>query len=471
MNIFNRKKTLNQADATGQSQSDVAITPPVTPSMPSISPVMIAASNGLAEIALNNINDGIMVINYTGAIEYLNSAAVTMLDCKSPNNAINLDYSILMKIEDKDGHALPETDNPLFHAIKQNQTLERFRCILISGASGKRIPISITLLPAPDNHKVITFRNISKELSEEGEQAEFISTASHEMRTPVATIDGYITLALNPKTATIDDRARGYLESASKASKHLGKLFQDLLDVTKLDDGRIRPELVPVEMISFVKEVTADHLSAAKNANLVLGYGANNPATTDEHRLEQMLYSSVDVNFLREIIDNLIDNAIKYTPAGGSIYVNAVGSDDRIIISVADTGIGISSEDLQHIFQKFYRADNSDTREIGGTGLGLYLVKQRVEAMGGRVWAESNFGQGTVFYVSLPRISADEYQKRMIAVENAQAMAKFKDRNSKAQIIGASPGVVQSPMASPDLTPGVVPSSINNVNNNVKGDT
>jgi signal transduction histidine kinase len=91
-----------------------------------------------------------------------------------------------------------------------------------------------------------------------------------------------------------------------------------------------------------------------------------------------------------------------------------------VLINVTDTGIGISNEDLEHIFQKFYRADNSDTREIGGTGLGLYLVKQRVEAMGGRVWAESGFKEGTTFYVSLPRISAEEYNKRMIAVSNAQ---------------------------------------------------
>ena len=140
----------------------------------------------------------------------------------------------------------------------------------------------------------------------------------------------------------------------------------------------------------------------------------------DTHKLEQVVYGSVDLNFLREIIDNLIDNAIKYTERGGSIYVGVRGDGDRILINVTDTGIGISGSDIQHIFQKFYRADNSDTREIGGTGLGLYLVKQRAEAMGGRVWAESAFGDGSTFYVSLPRISSEEYEKRMIAVENAK---------------------------------------------------
>ena len=125
---------------------------------------------------------------------------------------------------------------------------------------------------------------------------------------------------------------------------------------------------------------------------------------------------------MREIMDNVIENAIKYTPEGGEIYINVVGDDHNAVINVSDNGIGISADDLQHVFQKFYRADNSDTREIGGTGLGLYLVKQRVEAMGGHVWAESVVGEGTTFYVSLPRISAEEYNKRMIAVSNNQMM-------------------------------------------------
>ena len=126
----------------------------------------------------------------------------------------------------------------------------------------------------------------------------------------------------------------------------------------------------------------------------------------------------MDVDFIRLIIGNLVENAVKYTPAGGSIYINIVGSGDRAIITISDTGIGISADDLQHIFEKFYRADNSDTRTIGGTGLGLYLVKQRTEAMNGSVSAESIPGKGSVFTISLPRLSSEEYEKRMIALNN-----------------------------------------------------
>ena len=415
LNIFGKKK--NQ-------ETPVELSEPTSPQPPQPAPEV-----GLAEIVLDNINDGVMIIAQNNVIEFLNPAAVRMLDLKTSSNALGLDYTLVFKIETKEGRELTPEENPLIRAVNANQSLERYNCALISGASKKRIPISITMIPVGGGQKIVTFRNIEKELAEEGEQAEFISTASHEMRTPVATIDGYLALCLNPQTATVDERAKGYLESAKKASEHLGHLFQNLLDATKLDDGRIRPKFVPAEMISLIKQIADDHLEKAKAKNIALSFGANQPATEDEHRLEQVVYGSIDIDFMREIMDNLIDNAIKYTPEGGSIYINVRGDGDRVLINVTDTGIGISNEDLEHIFQKFYRADNSDTREIGGTGLGLYLVKQRVEAMGGRVWAESGFKEGTTFYVSLPRISAEEYNKRMIAVSNAQMI------NSKGGII------------------------------------
>lgn len=380
--------------------------------------------NMLAELALNSIHDGVIIANKNGIVKFINPAAISMTECGSLENAINLDYGLLLKLQSKEGRELSDAENPLVQAMSNGQPLDHFTACLIGTQSGKVIPISVSVIPVNQGDRIITFRNITKELAEEGEQAEFISTASHEMRTPVATIDGYLSLALNPQTAAIDERARGYLSAAQAASKHLGKLFQDLLDVTKLDDGRIRPRLVPLEMVGAVKQIADAHAMRASEAKISYRFGSDNPASFSSPRhLEQVAYGFVDPDFLREIMDNLIDNAIKYTPAGGSIYVNARGDGDRVLINVTDTGIGISSDDIGHIFQKFYRADNSDTREIGGTGLGLYLVKQRAEAMGGRVWAESGFGEGSTFFVSLPRITGEEYEKRMIVIRNQQALA------------------------------------------------
>ena len=400
---------------------------------------------GLAELALKTIHDGVIMTDKSGIVQFINPAAVTMTECGTAHNAIGLDYGLLIKIESKEGRELSDTENPLTQAMQTGQPLEPYQCCLITSKSGKRIPIAVSVLPVDGNgqHRIITFRDITKELAEEGEQTEFISTASHEMRTPVATIDGYLSLALNPQTATIDARAQGYLTAAQKASKHLGKLFQDLLDVTKLDDGKVKPHFEPAEMTSLVKDIVNDYPAQAQKAKISFSFGPNKPGSLgDSHRIDQVVYGFVDTNFMREILDNLVENAFKYTPAGGSVYVNVRGDGDRVLINVTDTGIGISSDDIGHIFQKFYRADNSETHTIGGTGLGLYLVKQRVEAMGGRVWAESAFGEGSTFYVSLPRITGDEYEKRMIAVQSSQMQAQ-----------------AQAPAASAAPTPSTVPAS------------
>lgn len=378
------------------------------------------SQNSLAELALINIHDGVIIVGHTGMIEYLNPAAATMLGC-SAADATGLDAGLLLKVESIEGRDLLENENLLFRSIRAAQPLDNYKVCLIVGQAGKRIPVAISVVPVggAGGSRIVTFRNITKELAEEGEQTEFISTASHEMRTPVASIEGYLSLALNPQTATIDERARTYLNSAHSAAQHLGRLFRDLLDVTKLDDGRLRPNFQPVEMIGLVRQIAAQHLTRMQQSKISYQFGSAESNVGTARRLDQVVYGYVDVDFLREIIDNLLDNAIKYTPAGGSIYVNVLGDGDRVLINVTDTGMGISSDDLAHIFQKFYRSDNSDTRTIGGTGLGLYIVKQRVEVMGGRVWAESAFGQGSTFYVSLPRISGEEYEKRMIAYRNS----------------------------------------------------
>ena len=413
--------------------------------------------SALAGAALNAIHDGVIMIDQSGRVVFINPAAVSMTECGSASTANGLDYGLIIKFETKEGRELSEAENPLVLAFKNHQPLESYQASLIAAKSGKRIPVAISLIQSEKSQQnsIITLRNIAKELEEEGEQAEFISTASHEMRTPVATIDGYLSLCLNPQTATIDERAKGYLTAAQAASKHLGKLFQDLLDATKLDDGKIRPRFVPAEMVGLVKTMADDYAVQAKEAKLDFKFGSDDPASFgDSRKLRQVVYGYVDVDFMREILDNLIENAIKYTPAGGSIYVNVRGDGDRVLINVTDTGIGISADDIGHIFQKFYRADNSDTRTIGGTGLGLYLVKQRTEAMGGKVWAESAFGEGSTFFVSLPRLTNDEYEKRMIMYQNQTMTAQPAAPQSQPVVVGQPVAPVQpvaptQPVASP----------------------
>ena len=420
----------------------------------------------LAELVLNSINDGVVIIDQNGLVKLANPAAARMTGISDGSDALGLSYLSLMKMENGEGMVLQDSQNPLAHAVVNNEPFVSRDYYLVTPQGGKT-PVMITMTPSGGRNadRIITFRNIAEELAKEGEQTEFISTASHEMRTPVASIEGYLGLALNPQTATIDNRARQYLTEAHNASQHLGKLFQDLLDVTKLDDKREKLHLVPVEMTSLVKQIADRQMATVNSKNLDYSFGVKD-GLEGKLQVEQLAYAMVDVDFLQEIINNLIENAVKYTNSGGRIWVSVRGDGDDVLINVTDSGIGIPPENLSHVFQKFYRVDNSATREMGGTGLGLYIVKARVEAMGGRVWAESSFGEGSTFYVALPRITPEQYEQQVMIQRNMQAMAIKPPVTTQtaAQLSGAAmqamaPAAPVAPVASAAPVTPVAPAA------------
>ena len=414
-----------------------------------------AQSANLANLVLNSIDEGVMIVHSSGIVVLVNPAAMRLLGTSDPNMVENLQLASILNLENSEGTKIEDDVNPVLRAVMNGENFETRDLILVSIQEQRRpVAISVVCTTTGQNERIITLRDIVRELEEEGEQADFISTASHEMRTPVASIEGYLGLALNPKTATIDERARKYLEEAHASSKHLGRLFKDLLDVTKLDDKKIRVQLTPVEMASTVRSIANGQVPMMSEKGIHYTFGANAARSDNTARVvNQEVYASVDIDFLREAVNNLVENAIKYTASGGGIWVNVRGDDDRVLINVTDTGIGISPDDLKHVFQKFYRADNSQTRTVGGTGLGLYLVKQRVEAMGGKVWAESSFGEGSTFYLSFPRITAEEYQRRKQIASNIEAMSQNTQTPPIQPTMQApQPNITQPMMQDPQAT-------------------
>ena len=419
----------------------------------------------LANLVLNTIDSGVVIVLPTGVIEYINPAAVSLLGGQMAQNFLGAKLEDILKLENGQGVAIPAQNNLVFHAVNNGQNYTTREYFLVN-LQGQKKPVAFKIITAhsPKNERIVTFYDITSELEAESEQTEFISTASHEMRTPVASIEGYLGLALNPKTATIDERAKKYLEEAHKSSQHLGKLFRDLLDVTKLDDKRIKAHLLPIEVTSTVRSIAEGQIPKMSEKNIHFTFGSSSSANMNGGRvINQEVFAAVDVDFLREIINNLIENAIKYTNNGGGIWVNVRGDGDRVLINVTDTGIGISPEDSKHVFQKFYRADNSETRTIGGTGLGLYIVKERVEAMSGSTWVESTFGEGSTFYVAFPRLTYEEYFRRKQIEANTQAM---KPQNSIASAPDASapndnqtPTPIQFPTEAATPIPAATPVS------------
>ena len=161
--------------------------------------------------------------------------------------------------------------------------------------------------------------------------------------------------------------------------------------------------------VEFAREIWDGLKVKAENKDLEYIFEPDHHKS-GEITISPVFYIHADRDHLHEVLGNLFDNAIKYTPFG-KVSVNVTGDNDNVIISVADNGIGIPAEDIPHLFQKFYRVDNSETREVGGTGLGLYLSRRLVEAMGGKIELTSEYKKGSTFTITLPRLARDQAER------------------------------------------------------------
>lgn len=412
-----------------------------------------------SEVVINAIADGVVAVDNQGIIQLINPAAQQLLGW-GKQDALSLSYKSILKMTDKkDADVEPATD-PVQQVLSTNKPL-RTDVLSLSTSSGKKFLASIVVSPVGQVGAgvIVVFRDITREKAEEREQAEFISTASHEMRTPVASIEGYLGLALNPATATIDAKARDFIQKAHESAEHLGRLFQDLLDVSKAEDGRLSNNPKVIDVVNFAHDIVQGLLPKAQEKGLRVLYkpipdDSDNAAIGERH-LTPVFYVYLDNDHIREIVANLVENAIKYTPAG-DVVIDVDGDSEHVTISISDSGIGIPAEDMPHLFQKFYRVDNTATREIGGTGLGLYLCRRLAETLGGRIWAESEFKKGSTFYLELPRISHEEaMQKIDQATDQAEAVAEFKAKPPQAQITAPLP-----PQPAPVYTAPATPTPV-----------
>ncbi|MGQ0506805.1 MAG: sensor histidine kinase [Myxococcaceae bacterium] len=224
---------------------------------------------------------------------------------------------------------------------------------------------------------------------------EFLADASHELRTPVSVIQGYVQTLIELKSE--DTKARGYVEIVQRHALRLGTMLDDLLQLASLDSDykeRRSEEAIPVEPIATrVLRTTRDRAVAAQ------------VTTTVEAPPELRVWANAD--YLEQALENLIENAIKYGRTGGTVTVRATQTAQGVSIAVRDDGGGIAAEHLPHLFDRFYRVDKSRSRELGGTGLGLAIVKRLTESMGGQVTVESREGEGTTFTLHL--LAANEH--------------------------------------------------------------
>jgi len=369
---------------------------------------------------INNIDDGVILIDSQQVIQLINPGAAAL--CGWPQTeASGLNVRTVVKLVNDKGEPIGETANPFNRIFNANETLRDNKAFLVN-RDNKQLSIAISVSPLIDKSGQVTaavavLRDVSKERAEEQQRIDFISTASHEMRTPVAAIEGYLALALNDKVANVDERARDYLEKARSSTKHLGSLFQDLLTSAKAEDGRLISHPAVIELGGFLEQLTNDLRLVAEKKGLavefVVGTGSTTVSTRSqggERTIRPLYYVRVDPDRLREVVTNLFDNAVKYTDEG-KIAIGLTGNDKVAQCYVRDTGAGIPPDDQPHLFQKFYRVDSSATRTVSGTGLGLFICRKIIELYNGRIWVESKLGKGSTFYINLPRIDTDQAER------------------------------------------------------------
>jgi len=246
------------------------------------------------------------------------------------------------------------------------------------------------------NGLITVLHDITEQEKIDMERKEFVANVSHELRTPLTTMRSYVE-ALAEGAWQDDELAPKFLEVTQNETERMIRLVNDLLQLSKLDNRDIKLDKELVDFIVFYNRII-DRFELTKEQNVV--FERNLP--------KHAAFVEIDEDKLTQVMDNIISNALKYSPEGGKITFSLTEQEKQIIVSVSDNGVGIPKENLEKVFDRFYRVDKARTRKLGGTGLGLAIAKEMVEAHGGKIWATSKEGKGTRISFTLPYIQSEE---------------------------------------------------------------
>jgi len=297
----------------------------------------------------------------------------------------------------------PKIGSTLVESVRQTELIESVRMVrggqaavqseIVTGTLRQRFfAVTVASVRARETiGAVIVLHDITDLRKLERVRRDFVANVSHEFKTPLTAIQGFAETLLAGAIDDPQNRIR-FLQIILEHSRRLARLTDDLLELSKMDADRIDLEVDRLSVSQFVQSCleTTQRAAAEKNLNVSMNlHGALPDIAADRRRLA-------------EVLQNLLDNAVQYTPSGGKIVVSASSEGDEVTFTVSDTGIGIPKVDQSRIFERFYRVDVARSREVGGTGLGLSIAKHLVEAHGGHIWVESEVGQGSKFHFTVP---------------------------------------------------------------------
>jgi two-component system phosphate regulon sensor histidine kinase PhoR len=336
---------------------------------------------------LNGMVEGVLVVDTGGKIVLLNQRAREFFGIRGPVES----RSFLEAMR----HA--ELDALLSRAAETDEAVSGE--IRLAGPGERVLRVQAVRFPSSGARMgtVAVLHDVSEIERLEQVRRDFVANASHELRTPLTAITGFTETLLSSESLGDEDR-RAYLEVIDRHAQRLTHLVGDLLELSKIESRKVPLEIDAIDVVGVAERLLEDYHERIAEKDLLASV---------EHRGAALVRA--DPRALEQILVNLVDNAIKYTEAGGAVTVRVEASDDVVAIHVEDTGIGIPAEDRERIFERFYRVDKARSRELGGTGLGLAIVKHLVQGQGGEIaLVETVLGEGSVFRFTLPRAEGSE---------------------------------------------------------------
>jgi len=358
------------------------------------------------EALLASIGDGIIATDPDRKIILMNKVAEKLLGWKI-NEAIGRFYDDIVLLEDEKGTFVPPKEKPLHKALESRTTTTTTTTTMYLLSKNKiKFPVAITVSPIVLDNKIIgaveVFRDITKEQEIDKAKTEFISLASHQLRTPLTAVSWYTEMILKGDVGQVVTGQKKYLEEIYQGNNRMIDLVNTLLNISRLELGTFKVEPKPTDVIALAQSVLDEQKQKIEEKKLIIVENFSKDAPP----------FLTDPKLLRMVFQNLLANSVEYTPSGGKIGLTVSCDKKMIRIEVSDTGYGIPKNQQDKIFTKFFRADNVRDKDTNGTGLGLYIVKSIVENSGGKIWfsspgrsvlgGESFENPGATFYVTLP---------------------------------------------------------------------
>lgn len=354
----------------------------------------LAKAKAKDDAILHNIGEGLVVLDLHQRIEMINAAALKMLGFEY-DEMMGAPWLKRVTVLTQEGQKVPKSKMPLFRALKQKKSVfesQFYYCV----KENSPLPVAITASPIILDEKVIgiilIFRDITHEKQVDQAKTEFVSFASHQLKTPLSTINWYTEMLLDGDAGKVNKEQKEYLNEVYASCQRMVKLVNDILNVSRLELGTFTIQPEPVELKTIAQEAL-NELEAKvheKQIKLSSKYDSKLPVMNLDKKLTHM------------ILLNLLSNAVKYSPEKAKVSLQIIKKQTHILIAVKDNGYGIPKAQQSKIFTKLFRADNVKMMEIEGTGFGLYIIKTIVEKSGGKIWFESEEGKGTTFFVKLP---------------------------------------------------------------------